>query len=364
MTVTFGYLAKRTLGGVLGLLLVIWLIVVSVDLIEAMRDIARIPGAGPIAALRLTLLRTPQLILSLSPFIFLFGTLWAYGQMARMSEIAVLRAAGLSVWRLIFPPVILAVAAGLLIATTLDPLAARLAETAQTVKNEARSGEEAAAKRPHLWLRQNEIGSDGIALLHAERYRENDPVLEEVTVWRRTQDGAFIERLDAPRALIDAQVLRLMQARRSTSIATTAPQIEAEIEVPVAIDLRLLDQDRQTADTLSVWALPETIRLMGDAGMTTTKFRLRYHALWSLPLKLAAMVILACAFALGMNARGGGTALLMGMGILAGFLLFILSELSAAIAEAAIVPVGLAAWAPALLAVLFAVTLLLYREDG
>ena len=139
MTVTFGYLAKRTLGGVLGLLLVIWLIVVSVDLIEAMRDIARIPGAGPIAALRLTLLRTPQLILSLSPFIFLFGTLWAYGQMARMSEIAVLRAAGLSVWRLIFPPVILAVAAGLLIATTLDPLAARLCRLAAIMRGAQRS---------------------------------------------------------------------------------------------------------------------------------------------------------------------------------------------------------------------------------
>ena len=55
---------------------------------------------------------------------------------------------------------------------------------------------------------------------------------------------------------------------------------------------------------------------------------------------------------------------MMGLGIAAGFALFILSELSTAIAEASIVPVGLAAWAPGILAVLFATGLLLYREDG
>ena len=62
--------------------------------------------------------------------------------------------------------------------------------------------------------------------------------------------------------------------------------------------------------------------------------------------------------------RAGGTAGLMGLGVAAGFALFIFAEMSNAIAKAQIVPIGLAAWAPGLFAVLFATTLLLYREDG
>ena len=51
-------------------------------------------------------------------------------------------------------------------------------------------------------------------------------------------------------------------------------------------------------------------------------------------------------------------------GILAGFVLFIASELSNAMAEALVAPVWLAAWAPALIAVLLSLTLLLHTEDG
>ena len=104
--------------------------------------------------------------------------------------------------------------------------------------------------------------------------------------------------------------------------------------------------------------------VLETAGLQTVSYRLRYHDLWSLPLKLAAMTLIACAFALGVSARGGGAGRLVGMGVVAGFALFVLSELSAAVAEASIVPVALAAWAPAVLAVLLAVSLLLYREDG
>ena len=363
LRVYFSYLMQRTLFGVLGLFAVIWLLVVSVDLVEAMREVGKVEGAGFAEAIQMTLFRTPQLILTLSPFVFLFGTLWAFGQMSKSSEIAVMRAAGLSVWRIVAAPVALAVLAGAVTVVALDPAAADLAGRAQTIKNEMRgkSSNMVAPFRDGIWLRQQ---SDRIAsIIHARDYDPDTQTLNDVTVWRRTDDGVFIDRWDAPTGEVQATDFILRDVRRTTLLQEAEPIRAVEI-FPIAIDLRALREDVAKPEALSVWELPDFTDVMSSAGMSTTEYELRFQDLWSLPIRLAAMALIACAFALGMNARAGGTAALMGIGIATGFALFILSELSTSIARANIVPIIIAAWTPSALAVVFAVTLLLYREDG
>lgn len=359
----FSYLVQRTLFGVLGLFTVIWLLVVSVDLVEAMREVGKVEGAGFSEAIRMTLYRTPQLILTLSPFVFLFGTLWAFGQMAKSSEVAVMRAAGLSVWRLVAPPVVLSIAAGIATILLFDPVAAELAGRAQAIKNDMRGKKANMVEsfRDGIWLRQEQ---DGIsAIIHASTYDPDSQSLSGVTVWRHTTDGVFRDRWDAPHGEVNETTFVLHDVRRTTLLREAEPIRPVE-SFDISIDLRALREDKAKPDALSVWELPDFTQVMSSAGMSTTEYQLRFHDLWSLPVRLAAMALIACAFALGMNARVGGTAALMGVGIGTGFALFILSELSTAIARANIVPIIIASWAPSMLAVVFAVTLLLYREDG
>ncbi|RFB04452.1 LptF/LptG family permease [Parvularcula marina] len=359
----FTYLVQRTLFGVIGLFAVIWLLVVSVDLVEAMREVGKVEDAGFSEAIRMTLFRTPQLILTLSPFVFLFGTLWAFGQMAKSSEVAVMRAAGLSVWRLVAAPVALSIFAGITTILVFDPVAADLAGRAQTIKNEIRGKKSNMVEplRDGIWLRQD--NGRYAAIVHASGYDTDTQMLSNVTVWRHTEDGVFIDRWDAPTGEVQATNFVLRNVRRTTQHQEKEPIRPVET-LPISIDLRTLREDVAKEEALSIWALPEFIRVMSNAGMSTIEYKLRYQDLWSLPIRLAAMALIACAFALGMNARAGGTAALMGVGIATGFALFILSELSTAIARANIVPIIIASWAPSLLAVVFAVTLLLYREDG
>lgn len=356
------YLVRRTLAGVFGLFLVITALIFTVDLIQALSEVEKV-GAGFSTAVRLTLLRTPQTLLLLSPFVFLFGTLFAYGKMARTSEVAVMRAAGLSVWRLVMVPALLAGALGFLTVGALDPLAAAMESRAQSVKNEirGRSGQMLPQFRGGIWLRQR--SGEVHTIIHAKRYDPATVTLEEVTLWRRSLDGVFLDRIDAPLANVLPETFVLNDARRTTA-GRGAEVLPTRTALPVSIDLRALSEDEAKPEALSVWRLPEVADVLETAGIQTLSYRLRYHDLWSLPLKLSAMVLIACAFALGVSSRGGGAGRLIGLGVLTGFALFVLSELSAAIAEAAIVPVALAAWAPAVLAILFAVSLLLYREDG
>ena len=359
----FLYLCRRTLSGIVGLFGIIWMLVVSIDLIEAMREVGKVEGAGFAEAIQMTLFRTPQLILTLSPFVFLFGTLWTFGQLAKSSEIAVMRAAGLSVWKLVAAPVALALSLGVLTVVAIDPVASTLAAKAQQVKNEMR-GREAnllAPFRDGIWLRQ--LDNVSASIIRADSYTPQTQRLEGVTVWRRTLDGVFIERWDAETADVTPTVFYLRNAQSTTLHGENEVFRETQ-EFPVNIDLRALREDVAQPTSLSVWELGEFSDVMSSAGMPTTDYKIRFHDLWSLPVKLIAMVLIACAVAFGMNARAGGTAVLLGVGIAAGFALFIMAELSTAVAQAQIVPVALASWVPGILAVMFATTLLLFREDG
>ncbi len=358
----YKYIAVQTLWGVVGLFIILTGLILLIDLIESLREVEKIEQAGFGFALKLTFLRTPKLALTLTPFIFLFGAMWAFFQMNRRSEIAVMRSAGMSVWEIISPAALLSFLIGMLVLTAADPLASKMNAQAEIAKNEIRGKGENLLKmlQGSIWLRQRD--GDTALILHAKEYDPSSNKLSEVTLWKRSLEGAFIERWDADSAIIGDKKFELQNALLST-LDTSETEIRETQIVTSAFNLSDLKESVAKPETLSFWALPEFIDLAKDAGLPIVKYHLRYHDLISLPFKLFAMVLIAATFSMR-PIRGGGTFPLILSGIVAGFGLFIFAELSNATAEAMVAPVWLAAWAPAALAVLISVTLLLYTEDG
>ena len=360
--VLFRYLLLQILIGVVVLFAILSLLTMLIDMIESLREVESIQDAGVGFALQLTLLRTPKLVLTLMPFIFLFGAMWAFYQLNKRSEIAVMRSAGLSVWGVVFPAALLAVVMGIGVLTFFDPMASRMSSQAETMKNEIR-GKSANLIRVlngGIWLRQR---SDGQTLiLHAGSYDADESLLRDVVLWKQTLDGVFLERWDAETAQIEDNRYVLRDARRESLNPREGTVRETQI-VPSAFRISDLREDIAKPETMSIWALPTFIELARDAGLPTVKYELRFHDLLSLPVKLLAMVLIAATFSMR-PVRQGGTVQLVMWGITAGFLLFISAEISNATAEARVVPVMLAAWAPVFIAGLLALTLLMNTEDG
>ena len=85
--------------------------------------------------------------------------------------------------------------------------------------------------------------------------------------------------------------------------------------------------------------------------------------LLSLLLLSATMALVAAGFSMR-PARRGGVARMIGSGVAAGFLLFVVSKVAEEFGQSGALPVSLAAWAPAVAGMLLAVALLLHTEDG
>lgn len=358
----FRYIALRTLLGVGALLLILSSLILLIDLIENMRFAGKADGGNFGLAITLTLMRVPALAQSLIPFVFLFGAIWMFNQLNRRSEISVMRSAGLSVWRLIGPAGLIAALTGLLIITIFDPLSSSLLSYAEQLKSD-KEGSESSLVRVFddgIWLRQRDETQQ--ILINAQNFDGERAVLEKVTVWRFGPDSVFLERIDADEAYLSGRTMELHEARLK-SILDQEERRSPIYAIQTALTPGDLRERVAPPETMSLWQLPRFILLAEAAGLPTVRYHIRFHDLCATPLKLLAMVLIAAAFSLRPMRMGGALGLLI-FSIGAGFLLYILSEISTAFGESGLAPVALAAWAPALIATLAAVTALLHLEDG
>lgn len=358
----FRYLILRTLFAVTALALALTCLVALVDLIENLRFIDKFRNGTFGTALVLSMLRTPALVLTMMPFVLLFGAIWLFTQLNRRAEVAVMRSAGLSVWRLIGPPALLAAMIGLLVVTLIDPLATSMRAQSERLRDSVRGSSSSIMRvfGDGIWLRQRDAAH--ILLINARSIDAEKGMLRDVVLWRNDNESAFLERVDAPEAHLSGRTIELKKAR----VKEAGERLDHRVPVyaiPTTLQLSDLRERLESPETLSLWRLPKFILLAEAAGVPSTPYNIRFHDLCSTPLKLLAMVLIAALFSLRPVRSGAGFELFL-IAVGAGFTLYVISEVSTALAESGTAPIALAAWTPAIVATLIAIAGLLQFEDG
>ncbi len=171
----------------------------------------------------------------------------------------------------------------------------------------------------------------------------------------------FARRIEASQARLMKGYWRLTDARDATPGSQAVHY--ATLSIPSNLNDRTAMERYASPQSMSVWTLPQAIARIEEAGFSATTYRLRFQQLLATPLLYAAMTMLAAAFPLKL-ARLGGLTAMAGAGVGSGFAFFFLDQLSASMAKADVIPPFAAAWAPPILALLSAFTLLFYTEDG
>ncbi len=352
------YLSLRFCKTIMGVFLAIIGMVYVFDFVEMLRRSNGMPGvtAGFIAVL--SLLRTPSVAEQILPFCVLFGTMTAFLDLSRKFELIVARAAGLSVWQFLVPPVAIALLIGVLSVALFNPISAEMKQRADAIETQlfGRGGRQGDTT---LWIRQKSV--DGEAILRAAESLKSGTLLTSVTAYVYEPDGRFEERVQAERATLLPGVWKLQNAEIS------APGEEAR-EVGtylLATDLSpdQLSENFLTPDSVPFWSLPRLRQESEQAGLDSTGFRLQYQTLLARPLLLVAMVLIAAAFSLRVF-RFGGIVQTVSGGIVAGFVLYLLTKMVADLGGSGLLSTPVAAWSPAVVGSLLGALALLHQEDG
>lgn len=357
------YVLGRFLAGIGAAMAVIASVIVLIDFVELSRTLGGRFDLTFLDLLGLTMLKSPAVVLQLLPFVFLFGAMGAFVAMNRRSELVAMRAAGVSAWRFIFPAAAAAFAFGVLATGLLNPMAS--AANARFEDRQAALTEGPQSGPNEIWLRQ---GDDrGQVVIHARSHDTVDDQvrLRGVSVFIENVDPTgeltFARRLDAAEARLMPGYWRLIDVRESLPGESS---VHAErTSIPSMLDHRTAMEKFVSPSAVAFWRLPSTIRAAELAGYSASGYRLRLQQLLAAPVLLMAMAILGAGFSLRLM-RLGDLAALTGAGVALGFLLFFVDEFCGALGTAEVIPPGLAAWAPPLLALLAGVTLLCYTEDG
>ncbi|MEQ8450568.1 MAG: LPS export ABC transporter permease LptG [Nitratireductor sp.] len=338
----------------------IFALVFIIDFTEQSSRFSGLPGYSLQLGMTMSALRVPMVLQQTIPFVALFSAMTTLISLNRKYELVVTRAAGVSAWQFLFPICVGAFLFGISAIIALNPIAANGLDKVEEIETTLRSGESnvvSAATAP--WLRQRT--EEGQTIIGARAVLNSGLTLSDAVFIRIGEDGNIVERQDAARAYLRDGYWELEQVRRFESGAKP----ESVDSARVATNLRpeFVEQRLARPEATPFYELGRKIETAKAYGYSVNAFSMHYHSLVALPPLLVAMTLIAATVSMRFVRLGQSGTLILG-GILAGFLLYVVSTLVKAFGSAGIVPPIVAAWLPVLIAALFGVTFLLHKEDG
>ncbi|MEM6489630.1 MAG: LptF/LptG family permease, partial [Pseudomonadota bacterium] len=385
MSWTLGsYIARRFLTTALFAFAVVVALIVVIDLVERLNQNSD-GRAGFANLVGMALLNAPSIALVAAPFTVLLAAMACFARLARSSELVVTRAAGVSVWSVLAPAVLVAVLLGTLSFAVYNPVASAFAKRFEALEEKyfGRSSSSLSVSADGLWLRQTTEDADAATqtVIHAERASSTIDRLWDVTVFRFTAEDRMTERLQARTAVLERGTWRLNVVQRwrfasaEDQVADAAPPAPptaddaaddppaAHAQIPgtdletraeqrdmlrIATDLtpERIIESFAAPETIGFWQLPSFIGILEDSGFSAGRHRLHWHRLVSLPVVFAAMVLIGAAFSMRPLRMGGLGGMALGC-VMTGFGYFFLSDLAQALGASGAVPVTVAAKAKA-----------------
>ncbi len=180
-------------------------------------------------------------------------------------------------------------------------------------------------------------------------------------MFRLSADDRELVRVQAADAELTPGAWLLRGARTMTP--DHLPDPVGTMRLPTDLTVGRVQDSFASPDTLSVWALPDFIALLERSGFSAIRHRLHFQTLLALPLLAGTMTLVAAGFSMRATRRGG-VAQMIGSGVAAGFMLFVVSKVAEEFGQSGTLPAVLAAWAPAVAGLMLAMSLLLHLEDG
>ena len=366
------YLAKNFLRNTVFVFLVFFFLIALVDMLELSRRTARIEDVSFLDVFSIVMLRAPVLSENIVPFAVLFGASASLLLLNKRLELVVARASGVSVWQFLAPICVAAAMVGLVMGLIYNPLSLRLQASSLTLEGAVfakKSGVQTPAGiTQNFWTRiARPEGDMGLrAAVAADRGKN----LAGVSAYLFDKDGKPEQRIDAASASFvgetsgdDLQPNRFVLQRASILVPGEEPRILPFLAIPVSITEELLEIRQTSPDRVSFWTLDEQAELAQRAGRPPEPFQTRWHSVLSLPLQFVAMVLLAGTVSLTF-ARFGIDGRCVLTGVIAGFVLYVLTKLVVTFGSNGLVSPVVAAWSPAMVGSLIAITVLLHQEDG
>ena len=285
------YIGSSVLMAILAVLGIIQGLALLFALIDEMRSISS--SYTIMDVFSFVMLTAPRRLYEMLPMAALIGCLIGLGGLASNSELTIMRAAGVSLGRIVWAvmkPMLVLMLAGVLIGEYVVPASENLAQANRAL---AQGGGDAQSSKHGLWHRQ------GDEFIHINAVQPNG-LLYGVTRYRFDKERNMLSASFAKRAQFDQGHWQLNDVS-TTFFHDRSTEV---IKVPeeswdVSLSPQLLSTVVMAPESLSIAGLWSYIHYLKEQGLNNGRYWLAFWVKVLQPLVTAALVLMAISFIFG-----------------------------------------------------------------
>jgi LPS export ABC transporter permease LptG/LPS export ABC transporter permease LptF len=298
------------------------------------------------AILRFFWYSTPQYVYFVLPIAALLAALVTVGLLTKSSELVVMKACGVSLYRATLPIMVFAAALSLVLFTLAETVLAHANRQAQAIRHVIRGG---SPRTFDVLNRQWVAGRDG-SLYHYAFFDPRREELSGLSIYRFPARGwRLAARSFTSHAVFrdgrwqgDTGWERTFDRRGAVTSYRTAERTEPRLE-----PAEYFRTEQPDAERMSYRQLRHYIGELRTSGFNTVPYAVSLQRKLSFPFVTIIMTLIAVPFAVTTGRHGALYGI--GAGIVLAILYWLVISVFAAIGTAGLVPPAVAAWAPNLL---------------
>ena len=281
------------------------------------------------------------------PLAVFMGTLVAFYNLTKSSELIIISGAGLSPFQIARPFLTGAFLIGIFAATIINPYSVNL--TTRNLTNHQLKLIDNA-----IWLRES--SDDGYLTARAQGMnmsKNHDIVFEDITILLQDTEFKLKERISAKTATLSGDGFDIEKASIIDAEGITkkgSRHIDTKLTPQTVLD-RYLQPDQ-----ISFWKLPAFIHKMNTIGVSTRGHLVQFWTLLFLPLTMMAMTVLGIAFSQTKQRRNYSFGVKFSLGIITCFALYFIVNIFNALGNTGTLPPIIAIVAPQIIIITGACT--------
>jgi len=297
-----------------------------------------------------SILKVPNLIFIMSPFIILFSTVWLFLKIIKSGEIVVIKVSGFSNLTLMLIPSLVAFIFGILIIIGFNPLTAALTKSYYDLKADYSKSNDymASVTINGIWIKEKNPNKTSI--IRSSNLKED--TLLNVSIYQFDEDFKSTMRIEAREANIENKNWILKNARVFQEEENIKVKNFSELEYASAYDLKNLKNLYGSLDSVSIWDLQDIINVYKDRGYSTLEMEAKLQRLISYPFFLLGMVLLASVSILSVRFKGKFVKYIL-LSVVTSIIVYYFNDFSKALGETGQVPLIVSVWMPILVILIF-----------
>jgi len=339
------YIIKEYIKSLLVVIAVMISIILLINLLDEFNFFKSKKDLKFIFFLIFTILKIPNVLINLFPFIVLFGGIVFYLKIYNHNEVISLRTMGYSNIQIILIPALTSFVLGYLIIFLIVPFSSSMLKYYEELKSEYNETKNLVfVNQTGIWiLDKNEKEKN---IIRIEKISKDFSTINQVTIYNYDISNNFIKRIDASDGIINEKNWQLSNVHIvSTNKKNNKDNYLNRYNYTSNININELKNIYKNTETTSLLDINMEMLILEDKGYSTTDLRIRYQKLISFPIYLLAMSILSGLMIINLG-KTSNYLKYGSYGVIISILIYFLNDLSITIGKSGIISVDFSVWIP------------------